>query len=99
MICRPYDRGKGRFSLDQTVTWKASKKGKVHKGVIVEVVKYGMYPSVTRPPDQYPVITWPELCTSHYCRDHESYVIEDETGRRWWPRVGNLILVEKYDGN
>lgn len=90
---RPYDRGKGRFLLEDTVEWDGSKY--LHKGIVVEVVKYGMYPTITRPPAEYPVVTWPELSGCHCYREHESYVVEDASGKRWWPRVGNLRLVER----
>jgi hypothetical protein len=95
---RPSEKGKGRYQLGDKVSWQASSKTKAHEGEVVEVVKYGMYPSVVRPPEKHPVVTWPELMGAHYCREHESYVIEDGTGHRWWPRVGNLQLIEKGDG-
>jgi hypothetical protein len=91
---RPSEKGKGRYQLGDKVGWQASSKTKVHEGKVVEVVKYGMYPSVARPPEKYPVVTWPELMGAHYCREHESYVVEDAKGKRWWPRVGNLDLLE-----
>lgn len=54
-------------------------------GRIVEVVPYGMYP-----------IKQPRLRVRGYYREHESYVVEDEKGKRYWPRVGTLKL-EKRD--
>jgi hypothetical protein len=90
MKLKPYERGKGRFQLDEAVTWQAGTDKKEHVGRIVEVVKYGMYPAITQPPARYPEVTWPELQGQHYYREHESYVVEDAKGKRWWPRVGNL---------
>lgn len=49
----------------------------------MEVVKYGMYPDFH-----------PRLKVRGYYREHESYVVEDSKGRRYWPRVGNLTLCE-----
>lgn len=69
-------RGKGRFQLHDRVEWLG------HTGVIVEVVKYGMYPG-----------KHPKLLVRGYYREYESYVVEDERGKRWWPRVGNLRLL------
>jgi hypothetical protein len=53
-------------------------------GRIVEVVPYGRYPKI-RP--------CPRL--RGYWREQETYVVEDVCGRRYWPRVGCLTLVEK----
>lgn len=54
-------------------------------GRIIEVVPYGMYP-----------VRQPRLRVRGYYREHESYVVQDSKGRRYWPRVGNLKL-EKSD--
>lgn len=32
-----------------------------------------------------------------YMREHESYVVEDESGKRWWPRVGCLSLISSSE--
>ncbi len=98
----PNLKGKGRFRLGDIVEWRASSKGAEHCGEIVEVVKYGLYPTVSR--HEHIIlktrklvrsdIDWPELNSAAYYREHESYVAEDVTGRRWWPRVGNLRLVD-----
>lgn len=55
------------------------------EGRVVEVVPYGMYPDYHA-----------RLKVRGYYREHESYVVEDVKGRRYWPRVGNLIKVEKH---
>jgi len=91
-ICKQPDRRKGRFAKGDLVEWRASKNGIVHAGEVVEVVSFGMYPKVTAPGVHHTIITWPELCRAHYCREHESYVVEDYDGKHWWPRVGNLVL-------
>lgn len=55
-----------------------------HSGKVVEVVKYGMYPD------------WHlHLKVRGYYREHESYIVEDDRGKRWWPRVGNLHLMKR----
>ena len=97
---KPYDRGKGRFHLHDIVQWCGPKYA--HRGEIVEVVKYGIYPTVCR--NEAAIlktrkltrkdIDWPNLYTDAYYREHESYVVEDATGKRWWPRVGRLSLVQ-----
>lgn len=56
--------------------------GKVTK--VVEVVPYGMYPKAQK-----------RLRVRGYYREYESYVVEDSTGQKHWPRVGNLTKVEK----
>lgn len=91
---RPCERGVGKFKLGQRVTWRASKFKPPHCGVIVEVVEYGQYPSITKPPATYPEVTWKELCRIGYYREFESYVVEDDKGKRWWPRVGNLRVLD-----
>ncbi len=91
---RPCDRGKGRFKLGQRVQWRASRFKPLHVGTIVEVVSYGFYPEVTKPPATYPAVTWRELLKVGYYREFESYVVEDESGKRWWPRVGNLRVFD-----
>lgn len=53
-----------------------------HTGRIVEVVPYGKYP------DRHPT-----LKVRGYYREHESYIVQDDRGKRWWPRVGNLHLL------
>lgn len=90
-----FNRGKGRFKLGQRVAWQSSKLKPLHTGVIVEVVEYGQYPTITKPPATYPEVTWKELQKIGYYREFESYVVEDETGKRWWPRVGTLRVL--YD--
>lgn len=54
------------------------------QGRIVEVVLFGMYPALHA-----------TLRVRGYYREHESYIVEDERGKRWWPRVGTLHLLHK----
>lgn len=100
---KPYERGKGRFHRHDMVEWSGPRH--THRGEIVEVVKYGMYPTVCR--NEHEIlktrkmrkedIDWPELHRAAYYREHESYVVEDVKGKRWWPRVGNLVLVQELN--
>jgi hypothetical protein len=102
---KPYERGIGRFHLGDIVEWRGSKHK--HKGEIVQVVKYGMYPMVCR--NEHEIlktrklrkedIDWPELHTGAYYREHESYVVEDRLGKRWWPRVRCLRLVQEMNAD
>lgn len=71
------DRREGLFRLGDRVTWRVS--GRIKLGVIVEVVKWGMYPDRK----------WP-LTLHGYYREHFSYVVQTDDGRYFWPRVGNL---------
>ena len=87
------ERGKGRFQLGQWVTWQSARTKPMHIGKIVEIVEYGQYPSIVRPPQCYPEVTWKELCRIGYYREFESYVVEDANGKRWWPRVGTLRVL------
>lgn len=99
----PNHRGRGRFLLLDIVQWCAGRGKKTHTGIIMEVVKYGMYPTVCR--NEHIIlkvrklikedIDWPELISSAYYREHESYVVEDASGKRWWPRVGHLTLIKR----
>lgn len=57
-----------------------------HSGKIVEIVRYGMYPKQHH-----------TLRARGYCREYESYIVEDDRGKRWWPRVGNLHLVKRKE--
>ena len=94
-------RGIGRFQLGDSVTWRSSSLTPYHFGTIVEVVKYNLYPTIAKNEKeilktrkmQKEDIDWPELVRAAYYRDHESYIIEDAKGKRWWPRVGNLKLL------
>jgi hypothetical protein len=95
-------RGVGRFKLGDIVTWQARQNSKRHTGRVVEIVNYGMYPSCC--PNEQEIrkvrkiekkdIVWKNLIGNGYYREHESYVVEDTKGKRWWPRVGTLRLVE-----
>jgi hypothetical protein len=96
---KPYDRGKGRFRKHDIVEWSGTRD--IHRGEIVQVVKYGQYPMVCRKEHEIlktrklrkEDIDWPNLYTAAYYREHESYVVEDAQGKRWWPRVGCLKLL------
>lgn len=101
------NRGKGLFQLGDIVTWQASKKHKPHIGVVVEIVNYARHPSVC--PTQAEItqhralrksdVVWMNLYKSGNWRDHESYVVEDDVGKRWWPRVGNLTLLKRKEND
>lgn len=95
-------RGLGRFKLGDCVAWQARNTTPKHTGKIVEVVPYGMYPSCC--PNERDIrqkrklekkdAVWKNLLGCGYYREHESYVVEDVQGKRWWPRVGNLRILE-----
>jgi hypothetical protein len=69
---------------------------------VVEIVPYGLYPTCC--PNEQEIrkqrkldrkdAVWPNLFNCGYYREHESYVVEDSKGKRWWPRVGTLRLLE-----
>jgi len=98
-------RGVGRFKLHDIVEWRAAKHLRPHRGEIVEVVKFNLYPTISRREREIlktrkmrkEDIDWPELNRAAYYREHESYVVEDAQGKRWWPRVGNLRLVQELN--
>lgn len=71
------DRREGLFALGDRVQWATH--GKRKHGVVVEVVKWGMYPDRK----------WPIKLRGYY-REHWSYVVETHDGRHFWPRVGTL---------
>lgn len=75
-------RGVGQFQLGDIVTWLT------HKGEIVEVVPYGMYPKKHH-----------TLHVKGYYREYESYIVQDDRGKRWWPRVGTLHLLKRKKEN
>lgn len=88
----PFAR-KGRFSLHQVVQWRSKKGGPLHIGKIILVIDAGKYPHyVARDAGLLGPIP-----QQGFFRDHESYVVEDSKGQRYWPRVGNLKLVEMRD--
>jgi hypothetical protein len=73
-----YKRGAGLFKLGD----------KFRKGnatlTIVEVVPYGMYPTMR-----------PRLKVRGYYREHESYIVQDERGNYRWPLVGSLLKMAR----
>lgn len=86
----PFAR-KGRFSLQQVVQWRSKKGGPLHIGKIIMVIDAGKYPIyVARDTG-----VQGKIPQQGFFRDHESYIVEDSKGQRYWPRVGNLKLVEK----
>lgn len=101
----PIEKGKGRFHLGDIVDWQASSNVALRRGEIVEVVKYGGYPRLSRREAEINKtrkleradIDWPELIHHGFMREHESYVVEDYQGKRYWPRVGNLRLVSEMN--
>lgn len=98
-----YEDNAGRFGLGDYVTWQAGRHKPWHTGTIVQVVPRGLYPDCC--PNEKEIlkerrlkkedVVWKNLFHCGYYRDHESYVVEDGKGKRWWPRVGNLMLIER----
>ena len=76
------ERGKGRFNLLDIVQWKSK------KGMIIEIVPYGMYP-----------MKHERLKVRGYYREHESYIVVDTEGNMWWPRVGTIHLISHSQEN
>lgn len=73
------NEGIGRFQLGDQIHWRARAGLPEKRGVIIEVVKRGKYPSRDHK----------NLKLYGYYRETESYVVEAD-GRQFWPRVGNL---------
>jgi hypothetical protein len=83
------DPQNGRFKIGETVAWQAGKGKARHIGRVIAVVGAHEYPvNVNRVAYFDPPIP----TFRGFWRDHESYVVEDAEGKRWWPRVGNLVL-------
>ena len=78
----------GRFALGEVVKWRAKATQPEHVGTIILVVPERKWPSLLGKAFTPPVPNF-----KGYWRDHESYVVQDEKGKRWWPRVGNLEKV------
>lgn len=72
-------RGQGLFKIGEQF-----KTPDGHTLTIIEIVAYGMYPN-----------EHPKLRVYGYFRQHESYVVRDESGNRRWPLVGSLLKMEK----
>ena len=74
-------------------------------GIIVQIVPYGTYPQCCHNEREILKIRhikkedveWMNLLKCGFMRDYESYVVEDESGKRWWPRVGNLTLISSSE--
>ena len=74
------------FNIGDRVTWNSSSSGswKTKTGVIVEIIAKGKTS---------------KLAGSGWPRDHESYIVSVESGKRvirpkmYWPRVSKLELV------
>ena len=81
------DPQNGRFAIGDWVAWQAAIGKPKHEGRIIVIVGAHEYPvSINRVAYFQPPI--PRF--TGFWRDHESYVVEDAEGKRWWPRVGNL---------
>lgn len=97
----PNHRGRGRFHLLDIVQWCAGRGKKTHMGTIVQVVPYGTYPRCCHNEKEIlktrhikkEDVEWMNLLKCGFMRDYESYVVENGSGKRWWPRVGNLQLI------
>lgn len=83
----------GRFKEGDFVSWSAGYRGPKHKGYVILTVPAGSYANLEVEKRKLNLSIPP---FKGYWRYHESYIVEDESGRMYWPRVGNLIL-EKID--
>lgn len=81
---------RGRFSLGEKVEW--SVRGTHHRGKIILIIDPLNYPDLQY--RQAGVKKEYNLRTRGYFRYEESYLIEDETGQQFWPRVGWLRRVD-----
>lgn len=85
----PAAKGKGLFSLLDEVSSCPSPKHKARAGKIVKIIPYGTYPAN---------ILGKDLRGIRYrgwWRNHESYIVEDASGKWWWPRVCHLTLIKR----
>lgn len=78
---------RGRFSLGDKVWWVV-KNGVRHEGIIILIVAPRNYPDIQF--KQSKIQKEYKVRTRGYYRYEESYVVEDEEGQQWWPRVGWL---------
>lgn len=78
---------RGRFSLGDKVWWVV-KNGVRHEGIIILVVDPRNYPDIQF--KQSKIQKKYNIRTRGYYRYEESYVVEDNKGQQWWPRVGWL---------
>lgn len=82
----------GRFSVGEEVEWTTSGRNrKTHRGTILTTVDAGQYPEIdlrNKLPEKKCNVRY-----RGYYRYEESYLIEDEEGQQWWPRVGWLHRV------
>src|SRR6185312_12343157 len=83
----PASKGKGLFSLFDSVQWTSS-KDVIRSGKITHIIPYGTYPADIFGKDLR------GLRYRGWWRNHESYIVEDVGGRRWWPRVCHLSLLK-----
>jgi hypothetical protein len=87
----PASKGKGLFLLLDEVSSCHSSKYKERVGKIVQIIPYGTYPAD---------IFGKDLRGIRYrgwWRNHESYIVEDASGKRWWPRVCHLTLIKRNE--
>jgi hypothetical protein len=85
----PATKGKGLFSLLDEVSSQPSPNHVVRSGKVIQIIPYGTYPAD---------IFGKDLRGIRYrgwWRNHESYIVEDASGKRWWPRVCHLTLIKR----
>lgn len=86
------DSRAGRFAVGDVVEWTTS--GRVqrnHKGTVIATVEACQYPDIImkeKLPERKCNVRY-----RGYYRYEESYIIEDDKGQQWWPRVGWLRRV------
>lgn len=80
---------RGRYKLGERVTWTS--RGVIHEGTIILIVEPRNYPDIQF--RQSGLEREYNVRTRGYYRYEESYVIEDNEGQQWWPRVGWLHRV------
>lgn len=72
------------FVVGERVRWRVPGRTTTHCGKVVRVLPSGIYPFNVMANELH-------RCRFRgYWRAHESYVVLDDTGRHWWPRVSTL---------
>lgn len=87
---RDKDARVGRFQVGEIVEWQPPSK-REHKGTIIATVGACQYPDIImkeKLPERKCNVRY-----RGYFRYEESYIIEDDKGQQWWPRVGWLRRV------
>lgn len=88
---RDKDARVGRFLVGEVVEWQPAGKREVHRGKVLATVEACQYPDIVMK-EKLPE----KKCNVRYrgyYRYEESYIIEDDKGQQWWPRVGWLRRV------